>query len=157
MIKINVIVKNNDWKKYIKNPKLYLNKRLLILQKKINSFKKNNFNLSVVLSNSYELKKLNNKFRKKNKSTDILSFPFHELKFLKKLIKKEKNIYLGDVIINLNKVKKRNFELEFNKLWIHGLLHLFGHKHKKDKDYFKMQKLEKSFIKSINSHVGKNN
>ena len=67
------------------------------------------------------------------------------------------NIYLGDVIINLNKVKKKNFEIEFNKLWIHGLLHLFGHKHKKDKDYFKMQKLEKSFIKSIDSHVGKNN
>ena len=109
MIKINVIVKNNDWKKYIKNPKIYLNKRLLILQKKINSFEKNNFNLSIVLSNSYELKKLNKKFRNKNKSTDILSFPFHELKFLKKLIKKEKNIYLGDVIINLNKVKKKKF------------------------------------------------
>ena len=75
MIKINVIVKNNDWKKYIKNPKLYLNKRLLILQKKINSFEKNNFNLSIVLSNSYELKKLNKKFRKKNKL--LIFYLFH--------------------------------------------------------------------------------
>tara|TARA_B110000967_G_C18832849_1_gene535032 strand:+ start:723 stop:1184 length:462 start_codon:yes stop_codon:yes gene_type:complete len=153
MLKINVIVKNNDWKKYIKNSEFYLNKRSLILQKKVKSFKKNNFNFSIVLSNSYELKKLNNKFRKKNKSTDILSFPFHEKKFLSKLIKKEKNIYLGDVIINLNKVKKKNFELEFNKLWIHGLLHLFGYQHQKDKDYLKMQKLEKNFIKLINTYV----
>ena len=153
MLKINVIVKNNDWKKYIKNSEFYLNKRSLILQKKVKSFKKNNFNFSIILSNSYELKKLNNKFRKKNKSTDILSFPFHEKKFLSKLIKKEKNIYLGDVIINLNKVKKKNFELEFNKLWIHGLLHLFGYQHQKDKDYLKMQKLEKNFIKLINTYV----
>jgi len=28
-------------------------------------------------------------------------------------------------------------------MWIHGYLHLLGHDHKKDKDYKKMQKLEK--------------
>ena len=57
--------------------------------------------------------------------------------------KKDKEIYLGDIIINLNKVDKKNFEREFNKLWIHGLLHLFGHNHKKNKDYVKMQNLKK--------------
>ena len=26
-------------------------------------------------------------------------------------------------------------KIEFNKLWIHGLVHLFGYDHKKDKDF----------------------
>ena len=43
----------------------------------------------------------------KNKSTDILSFPFYEKALAK--IKKNKKIYLGDIIINLKKKKKKNF------------------------------------------------
>jgi len=156
MISINVFSEEKAWSKRLKNKDIFFKKICKAFPKKY-KFLNKKVTFTLLLSNNKNIKKLNKVFRKKNKSTDILSFPFHELKFLKKLIKKEKNIYLGDVIINLNKVKKRNFELEFNKLWIHGLLHLFGHKHKKDKDYFKMQKLEKSFIKSINSHVGKNN
>ena len=38
------------------------------------------------------------------------------------------------------------FKLEFNKLWIHGLVHLFGYDHKKDKDFSKMIKIEKKFL-----------
>ena len=86
-------------------------------------------------------------------STDVLSFPFYEKKILTKKIKKEKEIYIGDVIVNLNKIKNKNnkrlFLSEFNKLWIHGLVHLFGHQHKRDKDFYKMDKLEKKYIKSI--------
>ena len=40
----------------------------------------------------------------------------------------------------------KNFNLEFNKLWIHGLVHLFGYDHKKDKDFNKMTKVEKQFL-----------
>ena len=153
MIKINVIVKNNDWKKYIKNPKLYLNKRLLILQKKINSFEKNNFNLSVVLSNSYELKKLNKKFRKKNKSTDILSFPSD------KKIKISKNTYLGDIIISYNYLDKpksqdlKLFKEKVTKIFIHGFLHLLGFDHTKNKDYSKMLREENFLFKSVKSKI----
>ena len=42
------------------------------------------------------------------------------------------------------KIKKKNktiFKAELNKLWIHGLTHLFGHDHKKDKD-FRIKNLE---------------
>ena len=68
-------------------------------------------------------------------------------------LKKEKEIYLGDIIINLEKIKTKkntNFNLEFNKLWIHGLVHLFGHNHKKDKDFNKMTKVEKQFLSYLN-------
>ena len=91
---------------------------------------------------------MNGKFRGKNKSTDILSFPFNE-EPLTKIIKKEKKIYLGDIIINLNKIKKNNFIKNFDKLWIHGLLHLLGYTHKKDKEHKQMLKLERIYFNII--------
>ena len=66
----------------------------------------------------------------------------------------EKELYLGDIIINLNEIKnkniKKNFEIEFNRLWIHGLIHLFGHNHKKNKDFKKMDQVEKKYFKLVN-------
>ena len=49
-------------------------------------------------------------------------------------------------------MEKKNinfFKLEFDKLWIHGLIHLFGHDHKKKKDFVKMSKIEKDYFKYI--------
>ena len=91
---------------------------------------------------------------KKNKSTDILSFPFQTKNELEKKLKLEKEIYLGDIIINLNKIKIKNiktsFNEEFDRLWIHGLLHLFGFKHKSDKDFEKMDRMEKKYFDLVN-------
>ena len=107
---------------------------------------------TILLTNSSYMKKLNNKFRNKNKSTDVLSFPFYTYKNLKKI--KTKNIYIGDVAISYEKInaisKRNNFLLEFDKIWVHGLLHLLGHKHHKNKDYFRMNKIEKRIISLIN-------
>ena len=98
-----------------------------------------------------KMKKLNRKFRNKNKTTDVLSFPALEVKELKLI--KEKKIYIGDIaasfeIINLRS-KKSNFSLEFDKVWVHGLLHLIGHDHIRNKDYFKMYKTEKRIVNLI--------
>ena len=46
--------------------------------------------------------------------------------------------------------KKYNFYSELNKLWIHGLVHLFGFKHYKITDYKKMNVLEKKILNHIN-------
>ena len=94
-----------------------------------------------------EIKLINKKFRKKNKTTDVLSFPSFDFNKLKKL--KKKDIYLGDIILNYYKINKKNFKENFNKLWIHGFLHLIGYKHKKNSDYFKMNELEKLIFKKI--------
>ena len=108
----------------------------------------------MLLSNNREIKDLNYKFRKKNKTTDVLSFPFQSKHELKRNLKKEKEIYLGDIIINLGKIKNKNnipkFKIEFDKLWIHGLVHLLGHDHKNDKDFFKMRLVEKKYMNLIN-------
>ena len=154
MIKVNVILNNIIWKKYLKNPHSFIDKKIKLLNKKNKLYKKNIFICSLLLSRTTEIKKLNRKFRKKNKSTDVLSFPFYERKQLNNKIKKEKEIYLGDIVNNLNKIKNKNnktkFQEELNKLWIHGLVHLFGYQHKKDQDFHAMSKIEKKYLQYIN-------
>ena len=149
MIKINVILNNISWKKYLKNPNNFIDKKIKLLNKKNKLYKKNTLIFSLLLSGAKEIKKLNQKFRKKNKSTDVLSFPFYEKNQLNNKIRKEKEVYLGDIIINLSQVKNKNnkvkFKEELNKLWIHGLLHLLGYDHKSNSQYLQMQKLEKKF------------
>ena len=84
------------------------------------------------------MKILNNQFRKKNKTTDVLSFPFD--------YKSNKNSYLGDIAISYEIINKRstksNFFIEFDKMWIHGYLHILGYDHKKIKNFKKMSKKE---------------
>ncbi len=154
MIKINVILNNIFWKKYIKNPHSFIDKKIGLLNKKSKLYKKNILICSLLLSDSIEIKKLNKKFRKKNKTTDVLSFPFYEKKQLDIKIKREKEIYIGDIILNLGKIRhkknKSKFKNELNKLWIHGLVHLFGHQHKKNKDFKSMEKIEKKYLDYIN-------
>ena len=152
MIKVNVEVDNKSWHKKIKNPKRYFNKKLKKISKIIKFFKGKNIIFTILLTSSLNMRKLNKKFRNRNKSTDVLSFPFlpsENLKFIKK-----KEFYIGDIatsyeIIN-SRSKKNNFLLEFDKTWIHGLLHLMGYNHVKNRDYFKMNKMEKKILDSIN-------
>ena len=150
MIKVNVILNNIIWKKYLKNPHSFIDKKIELLNKKNKLYKKNTLICSLLLSGAKEIKKLNQKFRKKNKSTDVLSFPFYEKNQLNNKIRKEKEVYLGDIIINLSQVKNKNnkvkFKEELNKLWIHGLLHLLGFDHKSKMRYLQMQKLEDKFF-----------
>ncbi len=155
MIKINVITNNINWFNYIKKPNYYLDKKIDKLNLKDLKFRKKNFFFTLLLSGDKEIKYLNKKFRKKNIVTDILSFPFQTKRELQKKIKNNKEVYLGDIIINLNKIKRKNlrknFKIEFDRLWIHGLVHLFGHDHKRDTDYEKMHQIEKKYFDLVNA------
>jgi len=152
MIKVNVEVNNKSWHKKIKNPKKYFIKKLKKISNIIKFFKGKNITFTILLTNSLNMKKLNKKFRNQNKSTDVLSFPFlpsNNLKFTKR-----KKFYIGDVAISYETInsrsKKNNFHLEFDKAWVHGLLHLADYNHVKNKDYFKMNKIEKKILSLIN-------
>ena len=155
MIKINVITSNPNWRDFIKNPTVYVDRKIEKLNIKEKIFSKNIIFCTLLLSGNKEIKYLNKKFRKKNKSTDVLSFPFQTKIEFQKLLKKNKEIYIGDIIVNLNKIKNKKslkvFKMEFDRLWIHGLVHLFGYDHKKEKDYLKMSKTEKKYINLINA------
>tara|TARA_B110001452_G_scaffold188276_1_gene158579 strand:+ start:1195 stop:1659 length:465 start_codon:yes stop_codon:yes gene_type:complete len=153
MIKINVILNNINWKKYLKNPNNYIDKKIALVNKKNKLYSKKVLICTLLLSSTLEIKKLNKKFRNKDKSTDILSFPFYKKNKLKNQINKTNEIYLGDIIINLNKINDKNnpikFKEQLDKLWIHGLVHLFGYKHKKDKDFQIMNKIENKYLKYL--------
>ncbi len=145
MIRGNVFVDFPKWKNKIKNPEKYILKKIKKLQK-ISYFKSKNQEFSILLTNNRKMKSLNFKFRKKNKITDVLSFPFnHKIK---------KNIYIGDIAIGFEIINKRskvsNFSYEFDKMWIHGYLHLIGYDHKKNKEYTKMAKKEKLILNYLN-------
>jgi len=154
MIKINIISNIKSCNSYLKDPNKFFEKKVDNLNKNFKKYKNHLIFFTLLLSGDEDIKKLNKKFRKTNKTTDILSFPFYKKKELKRKLKKDKEIYLGDIILNLNKVKdeknKRIFRLELDKLWIHGLAHLFGYDHKKDRDFYNMKKIEKKFLSYLN-------
>ena len=151
MIKVNVEINNKSWHKKIQNPKKYFLKKLNKIAKIVPIFKDKNIIFTILLTNSLNMKKLNKKFRKCNKSTDVLSFPFFSKRNLK--LKKFFFSYIGDIamsfeIINIRS-KKNNFFSEFDKVWIHGLLHLVGYNHVTTKDYLEMKSVEKRILNSL--------
>ena len=150
MIKIEVLIKDKNWKKYLSNPNRYLNTQA----KKINLkkyFRSKLINISILLTGNNDIKFLNKKFRKKNKTTDVLSFPSYDQNIMRTKLKSQKNLYLGDIALNLYKIDKgkNKFKSEFDKLWVHGFVHLMGYKHYKNKDFFKMKKIEDKIIKQL--------
>ena len=150
MIKVNVAVNNKSWNKKIKYPKKYLSKKLNKIIKIVKFFKEKNVSFTILLTNSLNMKKLNKKFRKISKSTDVLSFSSFSSKNLKLI--KDKKIYIGDIAISyeiINARSNNNFLKEFDKVWVHGLLHLIGYDHVKNKDYYKMNKIEKRILNLI--------
>ena len=146
MIKVNVILDKIIWKKKIKRPDYYLKKKF---NKLLNKFKitSNAQEISIFLTSNEKMRQLNLRFRKKNKPTDVLSFPIN--------IVKKKIGYLGDIAISYEIVNKRsrrtNFNYEFDKMWVHGYLHLLGYDHKKIREFEKMYKLEKKILNYIES------
>ena len=151
MIKVNVEINNKSWHKKIKNPNKYFIKKLKKISKIVKFFKGKNITFTILLTSSLNMKRLNKKFRNQNKSTDVLSFPFLSSNNLKST--KQKKFYIGDIatsyeIIN-SRSKKSNFLLEFDKAWVHGLLHLIGYDHIKNQDYYKMNEIEKRILNSI--------
>ena len=145
MIKANVILDYPIWKQRIKKPYSYIQSKLKKLSKAPN-FKNKKQEFTIFLTNNKKMKKLNRKFRNKNKTTDVLSFPIEN-------IYKKKN-YIGDIALSFEIINKRSklstFNIEFDKMWIHGYLHLVGYDHKKLKDFRKMIKKENLILNYLN-------
>ena len=150
MINADVVVENKLWNRKIKDPNNYIKKKIKKIFK-FNSLKKKNFSLTILLTSNSQMKYLNKKFRNKNKITDVLSFPNFRNVDLKK--NTDGKIYLGDIAISYEIINRRskysNFDLEFDKMWIHGYLHLIGYDHKKVRDYKVMKKIEDKILKTL--------
>tara|TARA_B100000287_G_scaffold141549_1_gene133246 strand:- start:8 stop:460 length:453 start_codon:yes stop_codon:yes gene_type:complete len=150
MIKCNIVLDNKIWIKKIKKPDNYFKLKLKKLSK-FHFFRKKNHEFTILLTNNNKMKKLNLKFRNKNKITDVLSFPLKA--------KSKNKLYVGDIAISFEIINKRSkssfFDLEFDKMWIHGYLHLIGYDHKNLNDYKKMLKKEKTILNYIYKKIDK--
>ena len=109
-------------------------------------YKKSDWFVSLALIGAKRMKKLNKCYRGIDKATDVLSFPGDS-----------KGKFLGEVIINLEEIKKPNKYLEvfgvkkssdyiFNFLLVHGLLHLIGYNDETEKERQKMISLGVKFL-----------
>ena len=150
MIKCNIVLDNKIWIKKIKKPDNYFKLKLKKLSK-FHFFRKKNHEFTILLTNNIKMKKLNLKFRNKNKITDVLSFPLKA--------KSKNKLYVGDIAISFEIINKRSkssfFDLEFDKMWIHGYLHLIGYDHKNLNDYKKMLKKEITILNYIYKKIDK--
>jgi len=99
--------------------------------------------LSLIFVDSQNIRRLNNYWRGKNKETTILSFPFEDE-------------ILGDIFLCPEEIKRqvKRFDVSlgsfYQKLVVHGLLHLYGYTHDKKKDRLRMERLEKKILEAIN-------
>lgn len=111
-----------------------------------------NFELTVLIVGDKEIRTLNKKYRHKNKVTDVLSFSQRGGGEI--ILPREKNPYLGDIIICYPQIKRQAAKFghtiaqEFSLLLIHGFLHLWGYNDETKKDWLKMAKIQnKIFLK----------
>lgn len=109
--------------------------------------------LTLVLTNDKEIHGLNLQYRNVDAPTDVLSFPLNELDA------DSGNLYLGDVIISLDRATaqaqaKGHFladELCF--LVVHGVLHLLGYDHADETEMATMWSAQSEILGGLGLHA----
>lgn len=155
MVKVNLVIDYKNWKSRYPKVNLFLTRSIKKILSSTLSSRATDFEISILLTGSKNMKNLNKKFRKINKDTDVLSFPAEEKDFFNKDIKSKKKVYLGDLALSYQYIeaiiKKQNtsFDYYFKKMLVHGILHLIGHEHDSLKKYKKMDLLEKKIVRNI--------
>ena len=133
----------NDFKRYYPLLEQYYKKTLKVL--KIDD----NYVLSLIIVGPRTIRKINRNYRSIDRETDVISFALLDSG---KAIKYEKDIELGDIFINRNRVLsqakeyKHSVKREFVFLFVHGLLHLLGYDHMNQKDEKEMFSLQKKIV-----------
>lgn len=106
--------------------------------------------VTVVLADDAFIKELNKTFRGKNKPTNVLSFPSSPTTNPQPPIP-----HLGDIVLAFETVEReakeqnKSFRAHAQHLLVHGVLHLLGHDHEKNKDAAAMETLEVKILKKL--------
>ena len=99
--------------------------------------------VSIILTNDKEIHKLNKKYRGMDKPTNVLSFELGD------------DLLLGDIYISLDTVKREANDAGITvaehtaHMVVHGMLHLQGYDHIKDKDAKIMESKEVAIMKKL--------
>lgn len=163
MINIDIVTKSKKWQKeegLEKFIKKICNDLILLTELKKLITKDFELELSVLLMCDSQIKKINSEFRGKNKATNVLSFPSLDENLvreigLKKLLGSTKYLFLGDVLISYETIKKeslaqkKNFKDHLTHLVLHSILHLIGFDHEDEKMAEEMEALEVKILKKL--------
>ena len=147
MVEISYNIKSLEWNKNLPSYKKCISNSVNQIFKIIKFSSNNEVSISFLLTSNSEIKLLNHKYRNKNKPTNVLSFPMNE--------KIENKNYLGDVVIACEKIIDESYEQNIkkykylSKMTIHGVLHLLGYKHDTDRQFNKMNSIEKNILEEI--------
>ena len=107
--------------------------------------------VSVILTNSENIREYNREYRNIDKATDVLSFPMFEKTEIDEMVKNKSFEHidvLGDMIISIEQVKEQaeeyghSFERELSYMVVHSFYHLMGYDHIKDEDKVLMRPKE---------------
>lgn len=163
MIVIDVAVKSKKWlaEKNIENFITEACKKIIPLTE-INKILKEKFTLelSVSLVSDLQMRKINREFRDKDKATNVLSFPSLNEDLLrkiglKKLINSANYLFLGDIVISYETIKKESLAQKkkirdhISHMILHSVLHLVGFDHEDEKMAEIMEKTEIKILKKI--------
>ena len=85
--KVNLVIDHKNWKSRYPKVNLFLTRSIKKILSSTLSSRTTDFEISILLTGSKNMKNLNKKFRKINKDTDVLSFPAEEKDFFNKDIK----------------------------------------------------------------------
>ncbi|MCX7794597.1 MAG: rRNA maturation RNase YbeY [Thermodesulfovibrionales bacterium] len=116
--------------------------------------------ISIYLVGNRRMRYLNRLYRGIDKPTDVLSFPQIEAtgSAIRPPVSESIPSFsvLGDIVLNLDQIKKQaaenrvSFKDELRFMLIHGLLHLLGYDHERDKRSARiMRKKEKSLLNAL--------
>ncbi len=148
MIKVSFNVDEPFW---VKEMPLFKENILRATKETLNTAfksKKNNLEVSFLLTSNSNIRLLNKNYRNKDKSTNVLAFPMNQKTF-------GKNYIVGDVVISLQKILSESKKLKtqkykyLSKITIHGVLHLLGFDHKSNKQHDEMNRIEQKVFKKI--------
>jgi probable rRNA maturation factor len=147
MVEISYNIKSAEWNKNLPSYKKCISNSVNQIFKIIKFSSNNEISISFLLTSNSEIKLLNQKYRNKNKPTNVLSFPMNE--------KIENKNYLGDVVIACEKIIDESYEQNIkkykylSKMTIHGVLHLLGYKHDTERQFNKMNSIEKNILEEM--------
>ncbi len=129
-----------------------------VIDKCFEAEKLKNLYISITLTTSNKIKKINNKYRKIDKPTDVLSFPMFEKEEIEQVCKENFegiSETLGDIIIAVEQVKKQakeyehSFERELAYMVVHGFYHLMGYDHMQEDEKDQMRKKEENILEML--------
>lgn len=103
--------------------------------------------ISIVLCDDAEIRRLNRQWRGKDAATNVLSFPTPP--------GPGSNRHLGDIVIAFETVEReareeaKRFDHHLSHMAVHGYLHLTGFDHENENDAEEMEQLEREILASI--------